>query len=130
MAVHLSWPKLPSAFRRKHIVLDTRDILLEFVNKVFSRENVAEEMDSLERYLQHVFDDVQLMGDAEYELTYRCYEISEVGEGTLSEAYENLGRAIYRALKEAQVYEGDLLVFSFQRLLTHDIVLVRTDMRE
>lgn len=81
----------------------------------------------LELYLKQIFDDVQLLDDAEYEMSYRCYESFGLGEELLAQAYEKLGRDIYRRLREAEVYEGNLLQFTFHRLLGNDIVVIRTD---
>lgn len=109
--------------------------MLEFKKGVLSlqdlsvlRTELLSELEGLELYLKQIFDDVQLLDDAEYEIAYRCYDTYTLGEDGLSEAYEKLGRAIYRCLKEAEVYESNLLQFSFHRLLGNDIVLIRTDL--
>ena len=117
-------------FATQTIVLDTREALLDFINKALSRENVAEDSDNLEHYLQHLFEDLASKDDAEYELSYRSYEITDLGGGRVSEAYDQLGRALLQLLKEAQAYKGGLLHFQYTRLLTHDIVLTRIDPKE
>lgn len=143
MAVHLLRPKRSLALAPKHIVLDTRDILSEFIKNVLSQEHIKQDMISdvltneriteaftgLHLYLKQIFDDVQCSHDALYEIAYRCYETYDLGDADLSDAYEQLGQAIYRQLKEAEAYEGGLLQFSFHRLLSHDIVVIRTDIR-
>ncbi len=86
------------------------------------------ELDGVDTYLKQILDDVQSLNDAEYELSYRCYDTYSMISDELSDAYEALGRVVYQRLKEAEVYEGNLLRFSFHRLLGNDVVLIRIDL--
>ena len=145
MAVHLSWPNFPMVFKTQIIVLDTRELVLDFIWTIFQNSTVFEDRGIFDRclektlgtdqfivdtYIEKILEDITQLDDALGELAYRSYEMMDVGDGIVSEAYDNLGRLVYQQLQDAGAYAGNILQYRFQRLLSHDIVLVRTDFRE